>query len=116
MSERLKLPTVHTALIVEWRDEQGFGFVQLGGARVFLHRREFAEFHKAPEVGDRIRFAIGLDKFGRTCAKSATHLNDGGKFTVGDFLALVALLVLPCLAISRVETIPVVFAGDILWR
>ena len=111
MSEKLRLPTFHTAPIVEWRREQGFGFVQLGAARVFLHRREFAEFHKAPEVGDRIEFAIGLDKFGRTCAKSAAHLNDGGKFTMGNFLALMALLVLPCVAISRVEAIPVVFAG-----
>ena len=111
MSEKLRLPTVHTAPIVEWRREQGFGFVQLGAARVFLHRREFAEFHKAPEVGDRIEFAIGLDKFGRTCAKSAIHLNDGGKFTARDFLALTALLVLPCLAISRVQAVPWGFAA-----
>jgi uncharacterized membrane protein YsdA (DUF1294 family)/cold shock CspA family protein len=102
MSKQLKLSSVYTAAIVEWRQEQGFGFVQLGAARVFLHHREFAEFHKRPAVGDRIQFVIGLDKQGRTCAKRATHFNDGGEFTFGDFVFLLPWLILPCVALSRV--------------
>lgn len=106
MGEKLKLPSVHVAKIAEWRDAQGFGFLELGNARVFLHRREFAERHKAPKVGDRIQFSLGLDKVGRTCAKSATHLNDGGKFDFGDLVILAVLLVVPCVALSRVATPP----------
>lgn len=109
MGEKLKLPSIQTGTIVEWRDAQGFGFLELGNARVFLHRREFAEFHKMPEVGDRIRFSIGLDKVGRTCAKSATHLNDGGKLRIAALAVLMVLLVLPTVALSRLA-IPLAFS------
>jgi uncharacterized membrane protein YsdA (DUF1294 family)/cold shock CspA family protein len=106
MGEKIKIRLDNVGAIVEWRAAQGFGFLELGSARVFLHRREFAEWHKAPEVGDRIRFSIGLDKEGRTCAKSATHLNDGGKFSIRDFLVFAGLLILPCVALSRVPIQP----------
>jgi uncharacterized membrane protein YsdA (DUF1294 family)/cold shock CspA family protein len=109
MAEKLKLPSIQTGTIVEWRDAQGFGFLELGNARVFLHRREFAAFHKTPEVGDRIRFSIGLDKVGRTCAKSATHLNDGGKFGIGALAVLMVLLVLPAVALCRLA-MPLAFS------
>jgi uncharacterized membrane protein YsdA (DUF1294 family)/cold shock CspA family protein len=109
MAEKIKLPSICVGTIVEWRDAQGFGFLELGNARVFLHRREFDEFHKPPEVGDRIRFSIGLDKVGRTCAKSASHLNDGGKLALGDLAILAVLLILPSVALSRVA-IPLAFS------
>ncbi|HUS36441.1 MAG TPA: DUF1294 domain-containing protein [Verrucomicrobiae bacterium] len=109
MSLKLKLASSYTAPIVEWREEQGFGFVQLGATRVFLHRREFAEFHKRPGIGDRIQFSIGLDKKGRSCAKGATHFNDGGEFKSGDLVILLTLLVLPCVALSRVP-VPLPFS------
>jgi len=109
VGEKLKIRSNYTASIVEWRDAEGFGFLELGNQRVFLHWREFAERHKRPEVGDRIRFSIGLDKEGRTCAKSASHLNDGGKFGLGAAAILAALLIVPCLALSRVA-IPAAFS------
>lgn len=89
------------ARIVEWDDTKGYGFLQVGSGRVFLHRRDFAERHKRPEVGDVIRFAVGLDARGRTCAKEAVHVNDGGQVRMSAWVMLTGLLVLPTLAVQR---------------
>jgi len=43
-----------TARIVEWDRLRGYGFLQVGKERVFLHRRDFAELYRAPVVGDKI--------------------------------------------------------------
>lgn len=98
---KLVLPKIQMGNIVEWDDRKGYGFVRLGKTRVFLHRREFAEFHKRPECGDAIRFGIGLDAMGRTCAKNAVHNNDGGRLTMALFVSLGCLLVFPVFALSR---------------
>jgi cold shock CspA family protein len=90
-----------TAKIVEWNDQKGYGFLQVGKARVFLHHRDFAERHKRPAVGDVIRFSVGQDAKGRTCGKNAVHVNDGGRITVLAVLLLACLLVLPAIALHR---------------
>jgi uncharacterized membrane protein YsdA (DUF1294 family)/cold shock CspA family protein len=90
-----------TAKIVEWNDQKGYGFLQVGKGKVFLHWREFAERHKRPAVGDVIRFTGGVDAQGRTCAKSAVHVNDGGRITGLAVLLLACLLVLPTIALHR---------------
>jgi cold shock CspA family protein len=90
-----------TAKIVEWNDQKGYGFLQVGKGKVFLHWREFAERHKRPAVGDVIRFTGGVDAQGLTCANSAVHVNDGGRITVLAVLLLGCLLVLPALALLR---------------
>ena len=87
--------------IVEWDRAKGWGWIETEGQRIFLHRREFAERHKQPEVGDAIRFTAGTDTKGRICAKTAVHVNDGGRFRVSNLIFLFALLVLPCLALAR---------------
>lgn len=96
-----------TAKIVEWDDQKGYGFLQVGKGKVFLHRRDFAERHKRPAVGDVIRFTGGVDAKGRVCAKNAVHVNDGGKITVLAMAILVCLLVLPAIALLR---------GNVDWR
>ena len=98
---KLVLPKIQLGDIVEWDDQKGYGFLQLGSTKVFLHRREFAEFHKRPELGDTIRFAIGLDAIGRTCAKNAAHHNDGGKLTMPMLFTLVCLLIFPVFALIQ---------------
>jgi len=87
--------------IVEWDRQKGFGWVQAGKHRVFLHRRDFAEHHKRPEVGDAIRFHIGKDARGRTCATKSVHVDGGGHITILDVIVTVALLVLPMTALQR---------------
>jgi uncharacterized membrane protein YsdA (DUF1294 family)/cold shock CspA family protein len=89
------------AKIVEWDAEKGYGFLQFGEDKVFLHRRDFAERHKRPAIGDVIRFTFGQDGKGRTCAKNAVHVNDGGRITVLAVLMLACLLVLPAVALYR---------------
>jgi len=90
-----------TARIAEWDHQKGFGFLQVGKQRVFLHRREFAERHKKPAVGDVIRFSMGQDPQGRSCATRAVHVNDGGKITILTVGFTIGLLVLPLLALYR---------------
>lgn len=97
----IKLDKPRTAKIVEWNDEKGYGFLQVGRGRVFLHRRDFAERHKRPEVGDLIQFVTGADMQGRTCAKEAGHVNDGGRLTIMPLVLLAGLLALPVIAVQR---------------
>jgi uncharacterized membrane protein YsdA (DUF1294 family)/cold shock CspA family protein len=108
---KIQLQSVLIGKIVEWDDRKGYGFIQLGATTVFLHRREFAFFHKRPALGDSVKFSIGLDVKGRTCAKSAEHMNDGGKFSFTSLCALVCLLVLPVLAVIRAALNPLYCAG-----
>ena len=87
-----------TGRIAEWDREKNYGWIDTEGQRTFLHIRDFAKRHKRPEVGDVVRFTAGTDRKGRTCAKDAEHLNDGGRFTVSNLIFLLGLLVLPLLA------------------
>ncbi len=93
--------STQTAKIVEWNDQKGFGYLQVGQKRVFLHRRDFIERHKRPAVGDVVWFTLGKDALGRTCAQNAAHVNDGGRITVLAVLVLAGLLVLPVIALHR---------------
>lgn len=91
-----------TGRIVDWNWDRGFGYLEHGEARIFLHIREFSERHKPPEIGDRIRFVMGADRQGRPCAKQAVHVNDGGRFELGDALVLLLLLAAPAVALYRI--------------
>ena len=90
-----------TARIVEWDYQRGYGFLQVGKRRVFLHRHEFVEHHKRPEVGDAVRFMLGKDAKGRACATNAVHVNDGGRITALNVLILAGLLGLPVISLER---------------
>lgn len=90
-----------TAKLVEWDDAKGYGFLEVGNQRLFLHRRDFAERHKRPAVGDVITFIGGMDAKGRLCARKAVHANDGGRTTAPALVLLAGLLVLPGLASYR---------------
>ncbi len=89
-----------TARIVEWNAEKGYGWLQWGDKRVFLHRRDLSGPPRPPVVGEQVRFTLGQDVQGRTCARNAvsTRSNTFGR----DLLSLGvlgALLVIPCMAI-----------------
>jgi uncharacterized membrane protein YsdA (DUF1294 family)/cold shock CspA family protein len=93
---------IHKGRILEWSKERGFGYVEGGGGRVFLHWREFKERHKRPEVGDVIFFELGQDKQGRSCATEARHASGGGRFRAWHSVVLAGLLALPVVATVRV--------------
>ena len=102
--------------IVEWNITKAYGFADDGRNRVFIHVRDFAERHKAPELGDILVYEIGTDATGRTCAKNIRHANNGGRLRAQHVAFLAALLALPGFATWRL-TAPVVtqwLAGWIL--
>jgi uncharacterized membrane protein YsdA (DUF1294 family)/cold shock CspA family protein len=84
--------------IIEWNDVKGFGFVDDGRRRIFLHRRDFRQLHKRPEKGDLIHFTVGADQQGRVCARDAHHNNDGGRLSFLGLTCLAVLLIAPSFA------------------
>lgn len=101
--------------IVEWQPERGFGYVESEGHRIFLHFREFAERHKKPEVGDAVTFVLGVDRQGRTCARQAVHVNDGGSFTVLHAFGLALLMFAPAAALWRATDGAVFYLSVACW-
>lgn len=85
-----------TAKIVEWNRAKGYGFLQVGEKRVFLHRRDLVGPHLTPAVGDEIRFELGHDEQGR-----AVNAKSGLGVSLMSLLLLGALLVPPVIAGQR---------------
>lgn len=90
-----------TAKIVEWNRAKGYGFLQVGEKRVFLHRRDLVGPHLTPAVGDEIRFDLGHDEQGRPCAVNAVNAKSGLGVSLMSLLLLGALLVPPVIAGQR---------------
>lgn len=66
----IKVSSSLSAEIIQWDPQKGYGFLKLGTERIFLHRREFADRHRMPVVGDKVQFSLGEDAKGRVCAKN----------------------------------------------
>jgi len=63
-----------TGVLAEWNDERGFGFVEAGGRRTFVHISAFDTAAGRPQSGDFVEFAMGADADGRPCAVAATRV------------------------------------------
>ncbi|SDB81829.1 DUF1294 domain-containing protein [Acinetobacter boissieri] len=64
--------------LVEWFDDQGYGFIQpkdTSKARVFLHMKDFAKRGPRPIVGCALEYNVAVDGKGRFAAKSVVYLN-----------------------------------------
>ncbi|MGB0991166.1 MAG: DUF1294 domain-containing protein [Akkermansiaceae bacterium] len=92
---------MYISKILEWNHDKGFGFLLHQRSKLFLHHRDFAEHHKRPCKGDKIRYKIGSDSKGRRCAVEAVHVNDGGRITLFTWLTLMLLVAAPALAWSH---------------
>jgi uncharacterized membrane protein YsdA (DUF1294 family)/cold shock CspA family protein len=92
-----------TARIIEWNNEKGYGFLQNDGSRLFLHIRDFAQRDRLPRPGDLIRFRVGYDRDGRSCAVNAMHEEKlpGGELTLSIGIKVGLLLFLPTVAVVR---------------
>ena len=88
-----------TARVEEWRADRGFGFLRFDEHRVFIHRRDFAMFHRVPAVGDAVEFVLGEDRQGRICARQAELSHDGGRIRGEHLVALAVLLSAPIAAL-----------------
>ncbi|MHA3055538.1 DUF1294 domain-containing protein [Acinetobacter sp. ANC 4633] len=63
--------------LVEWFDDQGYGFIQpddLSKSRVFLHIKDFAQRGPRPIVGCALDYAVIVDERGRFRAKQVVYL------------------------------------------
>ncbi|MHA3059120.1 DUF1294 domain-containing protein [Acinetobacter sp. ANC 4636] len=63
--------------LVEWFDDQGYGFIQpddLSKARVFLHIKDFAQRGPRPIVGCALDYVVIVDERGRFRAKQVVYL------------------------------------------
>lgn len=104
MTSRLKAEW--TGKIVEWNREKGWGYLQWGNRRVFLHQKALAGKKRTPAVGDVVRFEIGHDAQGRVCAVNAVKQLGGLGLSIGSTLLLGALLVLPVIAALHLRVAP----------
>jgi uncharacterized membrane protein YsdA (DUF1294 family) len=88
----------YTARVAEWHADKGFGWLQFGDKRLFLHRRDFSRFHHQPKVGEEIRFNWGLDSQQRQCAQNAVQVREVSDVGLVRLCLLGALLALPTYA------------------
>ena len=90
-----------TGRVEEWRADRGFGFLRFEEHRIFVHRRDFAAFHRVPAVGDAVEFVLGADRQGRICALQAELAHDGGRIRRENLVVLSVLLIAPVAALLR---------------
>ena len=91
-----------TGNIVQWDRAKGYGFLQVGEERVFLHWRDFIQTRRRPCVGDEIEFSGGVDAKGRRCAQNAVFA-DGRPGRPGGSGLLVVLVAWPVLLFLPVK-------------
>lgn len=92
--------------IVDWDASRGFGFVEHGSKRLFLHRRDFVRRDTFPQPGDAVTFVPGTDGQGRACAKSVESLERRGAYRARHWIGLLFLLILPTLAVRHLPWSP----------
>lgn len=63
-----------TGVLAEWNDQRGFGFVEAGGKRTFVHISAFEVSEGRPQAGEFVEFALGQGPDGRPCAVSASRI------------------------------------------
>ena len=85
--------------IVDWDASRGFGFVDHGGKRLFVHHRDFARKDHRPQKGDSVAFTVGTDGKGRACAKLVESLERRGQLRFRHLVVLFVLLIVPTLAV-----------------
>ncbi len=97
----IALPPTPTcrAKVVEWNTERGFGFVDDGRRRIFVHIRDFVTRHAAPTVGATVTFELGADPQGRPCARNVRTVSWCGGLRLVHFPILAALLLVPAVAV-----------------
>lgn len=106
-----------TGVLVEWNDERGFGFVEAGGRRTFVHVSAFDVAGGRPQAGDFVSFERGAGADGRPCAvraqrvyalppRQGTRRARRGKVDGVAFAPLLALAVFLVLAIAYLDASP----------
>lgn len=93
--------------IINWKDNQGFGFVipNGGGEKAFVHIKSFSERTQRPVNGDLISYEISKDNKGRPTAKNIRLVNaQAVKKTSGNTMWLELVLITLLIAILIIST------------
>ncbi len=59
--QRFQSDAVSEGKISQWDDGRGFGWVEGGGKRVFVHIKDFNRGQRRPRTGEQVRFVAGTD-------------------------------------------------------
>ncbi|MES2476336.1 MAG: DUF1294 domain-containing protein [Verrucomicrobiota bacterium] len=81
--------------IAEWNDAKGYGWLDAGGKRVFVHIKDFERGQRRPVVGAEVSFTPGTDEQGRSRATALRLTKQGEGIAIGAWLIWAVLLVLP---------------------
>ncbi len=108
----------HTGVLAEWSDERGFGFVEAGGRRTFVHISAFDPAGGRPQSGDFVQFEVGSAPDGRPCAVRAARVyaspgHAGHRPARRGAIDWVAFL--PVLAVAAYLWLAVALLGAALW-
>lgn len=102
--------------ITDWNDGRGFGFVSPidGGARAFVHVKEFEHGSRRPVTGDLISYLLKQDHRGRLQAREVRHVGqkiESGRKAAGLPRAAIGLTGLALVvAAAVVGAVPVILA------
>ena len=70
--------TRETGVLVDWRDDRGFGFIRRPGnaGKIYVHMKSIGKSVDRPKHGDKLEYTVGTDKTGRPVALDVTFLRD----------------------------------------
>jgi uncharacterized membrane protein YsdA (DUF1294 family)/cold shock CspA family protein len=70
--------TRETGVLVDWRDDRGFGFIRRPGSagKIYVHMKSIGKSVDRPKHGDRLEYTVGKDKTGRPVALDVIFVRD----------------------------------------
>ena len=70
--------TRETGVLVDWRDERGFGFIRRPGTagKIYVHMKSIGKSVDRPKHGDKLEYTVGADKTGRPVALDVIFVRD----------------------------------------
>ncbi len=70
--------TRERGVLVDWRDERGFGFIRRPGraGKIYVHMKSIGKSVDRPKHGDQLEYTVGTDKAGRPVALDVTFVRE----------------------------------------
>jgi uncharacterized membrane protein YsdA (DUF1294 family)/cold shock CspA family protein len=70
--------TRETGVLVDWRDDRGFGFIRRPGSagKIYVHMKSIGKSVDRPRHGDKLEYTVGKDKAGRPVALDVIFVRD----------------------------------------
>jgi uncharacterized membrane protein YsdA (DUF1294 family)/cold shock CspA family protein len=70
--------TRETGVLVDWRDDRGFGFIRRPGSagKIYVHMKSIGKSVDRPKHGDKLEYTVGADRNGRPVALDVIFVRD----------------------------------------